>query len=159
MHVPIAVCIGDLCVVYFGKPVVGGYRAAVGKDKASDGIGSGGVFLQAKRLGTHVVVYGFLVVQYGGFKVSELFTLAAVQYVGLCHIGIACMYQHLLGAVLNVLYRYQVVFYFRVEIRGHLKCEEINLVAVAIFFHGVKSLGYCPAYLGDVEFRYGVVSL
>ena len=88
VHFAAAVGGGYLGIVYFGKPVVCRYRAAVGEYKPTNGIGGRGVFPHTESFFMDVIVYRFLVVQYGRLEVAKLFALPAVDYVCLGNVGV-----------------------------------------------------------------------
>ena len=88
VHFAAAVGSGYLGIVYVGKPVVGCYRAAVGEYQSANGIGGRGVFPHTESFFMDVIVYRFLVVQYGRLEVAKLFALPAVDYVCLGNVGV-----------------------------------------------------------------------
>ena len=89
MHRRGLVRFGDFLVVHFGKPVVRRDRAAVGEDQTADGIGDGGVFLDAPVEISEVAVHELFIVEQGLFGVAHFFALLAVEDVGLGNVRIA----------------------------------------------------------------------
>ena len=106
-----------------------------------------------------VIVYRFLIIQYCRLEVAKLFTLPAVNYVRLCNVGVPRLYKYLLGAVLYGLHAYEVVLYLILKVRSDLQRDEVYIVGIAGLVQSAECLGYCPAYLGYIEFGYTAVPL
>ena len=159
VHFAASVGGGYLGVVYFGKPIVGRYRAAVGEYQPTNGIGGSGVFPHTESFFMDVIVYRFLVVQYCGLEVAKLFALPSVNYVRLCNVGVPRLYKYLFGAVLYGLHAYEVVLYLILKVRSDLQRDEVYIVGIAGLVQSAECLGYRPAYLGYIEFGYTAVPL
>ena len=157
VYIGVAVGVGNLLVVYLGKPVVGGDGAAVGEYEAAYGVGYGRVLLYAPVGYVDVVVHRLLVVKYGGLHVAQLLPLLAVEYVGLGHVCIARLAQHLLHALLYVLHGYKAVLYLGLKVCGNLKRQQVYNAVVILLFRGLKGLYYGLADLFDIEFRNGII--
>ena len=143
--------VGDLLVIDFREPVVGGDGAGVGEDQTAHGVGDGGVLLHPPVVDMQVVVHQLLVVQHGGVQVADLLPLLAVEDVGLGHVGIARLAEDVLHAVLDVLHGDLAVMDFALVIRRDLQGQEINDVRIVLHVGGLKGLGDGGADLGDVE--------
>ena len=92
-----------------------------------------------------VIVYRFLVVQYGRLEVAKLFTLPSVEYVRLCNVGVPRLYKYLFGAVLYGLHAYEVVLYLILKVRSDLQRDEVYIVGIAGLVQSAECLGYRPA--------------
>ena len=79
--IPMRLC--DLRIVNFAQPVICCDRAGVGQDQAADGIGDGGVFLYTPVVDLEIVVHQLLVIEQRASDVAQLFSLLAVENVGL----------------------------------------------------------------------------
>ena len=143
--------VGNLLVIDFREPVVGGDGAGVGEDQAAHGVGDGGVLLHPPVVDMQVVVHQLLVVQHGGVQVADLLPLLAVENVGLGHVGIACLAENVLHAVLNVFHGDLAVMDLILVIRRDPQGQEINDVRIVLHVGGLKGLGDGGADLGDVE--------
>ena len=78
VNIRVSVRVGDFFVVYFGQPVVGGYRAAVGKNKSADRISNGGVFFNTPVGYFYVIVYYLFVVEQRFVYVSDVLPLFTI---------------------------------------------------------------------------------
>ena len=155
VEVDVAVLVGsgDLLIVNLAEPVVGGDGAGVGQDQAAHGVGDGGVLLHAPVVDLHIVVHQLLVVQHGGVEVADLLPLLAVEDVGLGHIGIAGLAEHILHAVLNLFHGDLAVMDLVLIVRSHPEGQQVDDVRVIFLMSGLKSLGNGRADLGEIEFR------
>ena len=136
-----AVRVGNFLIVDFAKPVVGGNRAAVAQDQAAHGIGDGGVFLHTPVAGIQVAVHQILIVEHGGLDVAHLFTLLAVQNIGLGYVGIAGLAEYALHAVLNILYTDDAILDLGRKVAGDLQRQQIDDGRVEFALFGFKGLG------------------
>ena len=152
MYVAVAVRVGDFLIVDLAEPVVGGDSAGVGENESADGVGDGGVLLDAPVLNVEVLVYGLLVIQVRGFRVAQLLALLAVEYVGLGNGLIAASGEHGLDAVLNILDGDHAVLYLRQEVCRDLQRQKINDAVVIVGGGSVKRLLDCGGYLVYIEF-------
>ena len=150
---------GDLVVIGFGKPVVRGDGAGIGKDQSAHGVSDRGVLLHAPVVDLEIVVDQLLVVQESGIDVADLLALSAVQDVGLRDICIAGLGQHLLDAVLDVLDRDLSVDDLCLEIGGHVERKQFDDARMIVFLKCLKCLGDRRGDLADIEFRDLTVSL
>ena len=157
VNVSVAVSVGDLVVIHLAEPIVSGDRARVGQDQTADGISNGRVFLNSPVSLFQIVVNYVLVVKNGVAHISQLFTVAAVQNVCLCNVAVACLAEHGLNAVLNVLNGDQTVFDLRLEICSNLKSEEIDNVGGILFFKGIKRL--CNSITDLGKFKLGLLAV
>ena len=132
MNVCVSVRVCDFVVIDFGEPVIRGNCAGVGKNQSPDGIGDGGIFLDAPVCGFDVFIDELLVVEHCGFHVAQLFALSAVKDISLCNVRIICLDEDGLDAVLNILDGNQSVFDFRLEIRCYLESEKIDGIGIVI---------------------------
>ena len=159
MQIRIPMRLRDLCVVDLAQPVVGCDGAGVGEDQTADGICDRGVLLHAPVVDAEVVVHQLLVVKKCASDIAELFTLLAVQNVGLGHIRIARFTQNALHAVLNILHRNQIVLDLRLKLRCDTQRQHLDHTGVMIPAHCLKCLCDRIADLGNVKFRNASVSL
>ena len=146
-----AVGLGHLLVIDLAEPVVGGDGAGVGQDQTAHGVGDGGVLLHAPVVDLQVVVHQILVVEEGGVDVADLLPLLAVEDIGLGHVGIAGLGQHLLHAVLDVLHGDLAVLHLALEVGGDPQGDEIDHAGVIVLVQRLKGLGDGGADLLDVE--------
>ena len=151
MYVRPAVRVRYLLVVNFAEPVVGGYRAGVGKDKSAHRISDGAVLLHAPVVDLEVVVDDLLIVEERAFDVTRLFALLSVKNVRLRDVGVTRLYEHRFHAVLNVLDGYFRVFYFGAEVSRHAKREKLERASVIQLVEGIERLGNGVDYFVDVE--------
>ena len=107
--------------------------------------------LAGKAVVFKVKVHQLLVVQHGGVQVADLLPLLAVENVGLGHVGIACLAENVLHAVLNVFHGDLAVMDLILVIRRDPQGQEINDVRIVLHVGGLKGLGDGGADLGDVE--------
>ena len=158
MQVGVAVGLGHLGIIDLAEPVVGGDGAGVGQDQAAHGVGDGGVLLHTPVVDLQIVVHQILVVQQGAAHVADLLTLLAVQDIGLGHVGVARLGQHLFHAVLNVLHGHQLVLDLGLELGCDTQGQHVHDAGVVLLAHGVKGLGNGSADLGNIKFGDGSVS-
>ena len=155
----VAVGVGHLLVIDLGEPVVGGDGAGVGQDEASHRVGDGGVLLHPPVVDLEVVVHQLLVVEEGGVDVAHLLPLLAVENVGLGHIGVARLGQHLLHAVLDVLHGDAPVPDLGLKVGGHPQGQHVDDAGVKLLVQGLEGLGDSGADLVNPEFGSGTVPL
>ena len=158
VQVGVAVRLGHLGVIDLAEPVVGGDSAGVGQDQTAHGIGNGGVLLHPPVVDLQIVVYQILVVQQSAAHVADLLPLLAVQDIGLGHVGVARLAQHLFHTVLNILNGHQLVLDLRLELRRDPQGQHVHDAGMILLAHGVKGLGNGRADLGDVKFSDSSVS-
>ena len=132
MKVCVSVRVCDFVVIDLGEPVIRGDRAGIGENQSSDGIGDGGIFLDAPIGGFDVFIDKLLVVEHCGFHVAQLLALSAVKDIGLCDVRIIGLDEDGLDAVLDVLDGDQPVFDFRLKIRCYLEGEKIDGIGIVI---------------------------
>ena len=120
MEIAVAMSVSHLIVIDLGKPIVGGYCAAVGQNKSAYGIGDGRVLLNAPVGDAQILVNRVAIVYHGALNIAELFTLTAVEDVCLCHFRISGLNEHLLNAVLNIFDRNELIFHLGSKISGDL---------------------------------------
>ncbi len=140
-------------------PVVGGDGAGVGEDKSADGVGDGGVLLDAPVESAEVLVHGVLVVKVGGLHVAQFLALLAVEYVRLRNRFVAAAGEHCFDAVLHVLDRDKAVLYLGQKVRGDLQRQKINNAVVVVGACGIERLFDGGGYLIDVKINYLSVTL
>ena len=159
MNVGIAVSRTYLFVVNFAEPVVGRDGSGVGKNKSAYRIGNRGIFLNSPVAYFNVVVDGFLVIENGGFYVTEFFPLLTVKYITLGYRYVSCLNKHDFHAVLYVLDRDYAVLYLMLEIRRNLQRQHIQYIVV--IFHPLRIERFLNRRgdLLDVELGYLSVSL
>ena len=121
MDIRVAMSLFDFFVVDFGKPVVGGDRAAVGKDKSADGIGNGGVLLHTPVVDFKIVADRGLVVKHGGGHVAHFFVILTIQNVRFRNVHVAGLNEHHFDAVLHVFDGNHSVRHFVGNRRGNLQ--------------------------------------
>ena len=158
MDIRIAVSVGDLIIVNFGKPVIGGDSAGVAEYEPADGICHGAVFLHAPVGVLDIFVHYGFVIEHGGAHIAELFALAAVKDVRLCDIGIPRLNKDGFHAVLDILHGDKPVFDLGFEIRGDFKCKEIYHIRVRLLFACLESLFDSVGDLSQIEFGAGAVA-
>ena len=153
VQVAVFVGLGDLLVIDFAEPVVGGDGAGVGQDQSAHRVGDGGVFLHPPVADLQVVVHQVLVVQHGGFEVAHLLTLLAVEDVGLGHVRVAGLGEDVLHAVLDILHGDLPVVDLVLIVCGDLQGQQVDDVLIVGFFRGLKGLGNGGADFGQIEVR------
>ena len=159
VQVAVFVRVGDLVVVDLTEPVVGRDRAGVGEDQTADGVGDGGVLLDAPVLLLDIAVHQLLIVEQGGLHVAQLFALTAVKDVCLRNVVIAGADKDGLDAVLNVLDGDLAVFDLRLEIRRDLQREEVDHAVVILLLLRDERLADGRGDLAEVEIHDLIVSL
>ena len=159
MDVGIAVGVGHLLVVDLAEPVVGGDGAGVGQDESAHRVGDGGVLLHPPVVDLEVVVHQLLVVEQGGVHIAHLLPLLAVEDVGLGHIGVARLGQHLLHAVLDVLHRDAAVPDLGLEVGGDPQSQHVDHAGMILLFQRLKGFGNGGADLADLKLGGGAVPL
>ncbi len=151
MQVAVAVRIGDLLVIHLAQPVVGRHGAGVGENQTADGIGHGGVLLDAPVGNVEVFVDRLAVIQVGGLKIAHFLALLAVEDVGLADHLVAAAGKHGLDAVLDILDRHETVVDLRQEVRRHLEGQKINDAFGVLGIRRIKGLLDRPCNLIDIE--------
>jgi len=144
--IPVGFC--DFLIVYFRKPVIGCNSAGVAQDKTSYGIGDGGIFFHTPVFYLYIAVYHILVIQDGGFQVTDLLTLLAVKDICLCHFRIACLLQDLLHAVLNILHMNGAVLHLILKICGDTQCQQIDNIIGSLHIRSIECFHNHIIYLG-----------
>ena len=115
MDIGVAVSIGDFPVVDFGEPIVSGDGTGVGKDKATDGIGDGGILLNTPVGDAKVAVDDVLEVKVGVLDLAELGSLVAVIHIGFRDIDVSSLNQDDFDGILDLFDRDGVIFDLLVE--------------------------------------------
>ena len=153
MEVDIAVPVGlgDLLVIDLTEPVVGGDGAGVGEDQSAHGVGDGGVLLDAPVIDLEVVVHQSFIVQQRGAQIADLLPLLAVEDIGLGNIGIACLAEDILHAVLDLLHGDPPVPNLVLVIGSDLQCQKVDDVGIVLLVSGLEGLGDGGADLGEIE--------
>ena len=116
VKIAVAVCLSDLLVIDFRKPVVGGDSAAIAEDQTTDRIGDGGVFLDAPVGDIEIAVDRVFEIQISGFHIAPFFRLFAVENIGFGHFTVAGLAEHCFHAVLDILHSDQLVLDLRLKI-------------------------------------------
>ena len=159
MDIGVAVRLGRFGIVDLGQPVVRRDRARVGQDQAAHGVRDGGVLFHAPVFDLEVAVHELFVVEQRVARIAHVLALAAVQNVGLGHVGIARFGKHLFDAVLDLLDADQVVFDPLLEMRRHVEGQHVDDRGMVILLARLKRLGDGRRYLRDVEGDDGAVAL
>ena len=102
VHCSTSVCLADLLVVDFGKPVVGGDSTTVGENETTDGVVDSTVLLYSPVLCAKVAVDDVLVVDKGLLCLSDILMLLSVEDVCLCNIFIASLGEDGLDSILDI---------------------------------------------------------
>ena len=158
VEVAVAVGLGDLVVIDFAQPIVGGDGAGVGEDQTAYGVGDGGVFLHAPVLDLEVLVHQRLVVEHGAAHVADLFALTAIEDVGLGHVVVAGLDEHRLNAVLDILHGDRAVFDLGLEVCCDLQRKKVDHILIVLLVKGVKCLFDRHRDLADVKINDLVVA-
>ena len=151
VDVAVPVGLGDLLVIDLTEPVVGGDGAGVGEDQSAHGIGDGGVLLDPPVVDLEVVVYQRLVIQQGGAQIADLFPLLAVEDIGLGNVGVACLAEDVLHAVLDLLHGDPSVVDLVLVIGSDLQRQQVDDVRIVLFVGGLEGLGDGSADLGEIK--------
>ena len=151
MDIAAAVSLGDLGVIDLAEPVVGGDGAGVGQDKTAYGVGDGGVLLHPPVVDLQIIVHQVLVVKKCGVQIADLLPLLAVEDVGLRHIGVAGLAEHIFHAVLNVLHGDLPVGDLVLIVGGDLQSQQVDDIGIVLLLSGLEGLGNGHADLGDVK--------
>ena len=151
VNVGVAVGGGDLIVVDLAEPVVGGDGAGVGENQAAHRVGNRGVFLHAPVGHVEVAIHQTLVVENGGAHVAQLLPVAAVEDVGLGHLGVAGALEHGLHAVLDGFHADEVVIHLGGEVRGDPQGQKVDDVGAVGDAGGIEGFGDGVGDAGDVE--------
>jgi len=159
VNIGVAVGIGDLFVVNFAEPIVGGDGAGVAEDQTADRIGNGGVFLDTPVVDIDVVINGVLVVKIGILGVAEFFTLLTIKDICLGDVCISGLNQNGFNAVLNIFNGDLLVFYFTFKIGSNFKGKEVYNIGVVLLFLSLKCLSDSIADFGNIKLYYLSVSL
>ena len=155
----VAVGVGHLLVIDLAEPVVGGDGPGVGQDQAAHRVGDGGVLFHSPVVDLEVVIHQILIVQQRGVDVTHLLPLLAVQDIGLCHVGVPCLGQHGLHAVLDVLHRNAAVPDLGLKICGHPQGQQVDDAGIKLLIQGLERLGDGGADLSDLKTGGGTVPL
>ena len=133
MDIGIAVSVGDLVVIDFRKPVVGGDGTGVGKDKTAHGIGHSGVFFHTPVVDFQIVVNSLFEVEDGGFGIAHFFALTAVKDVSFGDIAVTGLSQNVFHTVLNIFDSHKTFFDFGSTEEVYIKIyEEIDEIKEAV---------------------------
>ena len=159
VDVGVAVRRGHLVVVDFRQPVVRRDGAGVRQDEAADGIRDRGVLLHTPVFNLHVLVHQVLVVEQRRIGVAHLLALAAVQDVGLRHVGVPGSGEHFLHAVLDVLDVDDAALDLWLEMRGHVQGQKVDGGRMVLLLQRVERLGNGCGDFGDVDALSQSVSL
>ena len=146
VRIPVGFC--DFLIVYFRKPVIGCYSAGVAQDKTSYGIGDGGVFFHTPVFYLYIAVNHILVIQDGGFQVTDLLTLLTVKDICLCHFRISSLLQYLLHAVLDILHMNGAVLHLILKICGDTQCQQIDNIIGSLHIRSIECFHNHIIYLG-----------
>ena len=149
LGVPVGV--GHLLVIDLAEPVVGGDGPGVGQDQTAHGVGDGGVLLHPPIVDLKIVVHQIPVVEQRGVDVAHLLPLLAVQDIGLGHVGIARLGQHLFRAVLDILHGDKAVPDLWLEIGGHPQGQHVDDTGVILLVQGFKRFCNGCADLPDLK--------
>ena len=141
----------DFLIIDLAEPVVGRDRAGIGQNEPADGIGDGGVFLDAPVVDLQIVVHQILVVQQGAADVADLFVLLAVQDVGLGDVIVPRLGQHLLHGILNILNGDQPIFDLIRKVCGDAQRQQIQHVLCIFLFLGKEGLFHGRADFADFK--------
>ena len=159
VDVRVPVGVGDLVVVDFRKPVVGGDGAGVGEDEAAHGVGDGGVFLDPPVVDLHIVIHGLLEVEDGGGGVAEFGPLTAVEDVGLGHIAVSGLHEDRFHAVLDIFDGHQTFLDLGLEIRRDLQRQKVDDGLIVLLFlrlerhaDGIGNFGKIEIHILTVAF-------
>ena len=155
----VAVGVGDLLVVNFAQPVVGGDGAGVGEDQAAHRVGNGGVLLHPPIVDLQVVIHQILIVEQGGIDVADLLPLLTVQNVGLGHVGVSRFREDGLHAVLNVLHGDAAVPDLGLKVSGDPQSQKVDDTGMELLVQSLERLGNGGADLADLEGGGGAVTL
>ena len=158
MDITVSVGIGDLFVIYFTQPVIGGDGTGIGKDQTAYGIGNGRVFLYTPVDGIDIGIYQILVVQHGGSDVSGFFSLLSVKNISLGNIGEVGIGQCLLDRVLDLFDRDLAVYDFGIKVGAGPQCQHVDDAWMIVSAYGIKGLFDSCRDLVDVEIYYSSVS-
>ena len=145
-------------VVNFAQPVVSRDLSAVVKDKASDAVCYGRIFLDSPVFVADVAVDGLFVVEDRGLHFAEFFALFSVKDVSLCYRGVAAFFKSVLNAVLNVFDLDYVVVDLALEIRRYSERQNIQDIVIKKHISSNECLFDSFLDFGKVEIRKRAVS-
>ena len=159
MQKSIAMGIGNLLIINFRQPVIGRNGSAIAQDQPTYRIGYCRVFFYPPVGHIQITIHQILIVQNSGLHIANFFPLLAIQNIGFGNICIACLNQHSLHTVLNILHLNPVIFNFWLKIRCHLQCQQINDAGMILLFLGFKSSGNRLADFSNIKICHRAVSL
>ena len=148
-----AVRLGDLVVIHFAEPVVGSDGAGVGEDQSADGIGDGGVLLDAPVVDLQIIVDDFLIIKESRVDIADFFALSAVKNVCFCYVAVSGFGKDFFYAVLNILYGDLSVDDLALKVRGDVQSDQFDDTGMVLLVQCLEGLGDRVGDLADIEFR------
>ena len=158
MDIRVPVRLGNLIVVNFRQPVVGSHRAGIAQNQSPYRVSDCGILLNPPVLHLHIAVDNLFIIQDRRLHSPHLFSLLPVQDIGLGHISIPALAQHIFHRILNFLHLDPATLDFPLKICRHPQCQHLQHILAVIFFCGLKCLSNGIRYFRQLKIHHCPVS-